>query len=170
MEGVALQGDLAAIELNNIFQFLDYAALSGELRIIAEANKANFFFQNGVLIFGSLSVNQKRIGEMLLESEAITRGQLSHCLQEHSRSNNEDRLGELIVQKGFLGYDRLSEILQCQAREAFFETLNWVDGMFYFYINQYPSEKEILINERIDHLLLEGIVRMDDQAAEAADD
>ena len=39
--------------------------------------------------------------------------------------------------------------------------------MFFFYINQYPSKEEILINERIDHLILEGLVRIDDsQAAE----
>ena len=50
--GVSLQGNIAVIELNNIFQFFDYAAASGELRVVGNDNSASFFFQKGLLIFG----------------------------------------------------------------------------------------------------------------------
>ena len=159
--GVALQGNIAAIELNNIFQFFDYASASGELRIIGEENNASFFFQKGMLIFGALSVNQKKIGDLLLESKLITAQQLSQCLEIHAEQGRRRRLGEILVRKGFLEFESLAELLKKQAREAFFTTLSWKKGMFFFYADQYPSKEEILINERIDHLLLEGIVRMD---------
>ncbi|PHR26430.1 MAG: hypothetical protein COA36_12220 [Desulfotalea sp.] len=159
--GVSLQGDIAVIELNNIFQFFDYAAASGELRVVGEDNNASFFFQRGKLIFGALSVNQKKIGDMLVESGILSGYQLSQALTMHAQHGRRRRLGDILVKKGFVKFEELSEMLQTQAREAFFETLSWKEGMFFFYANQFPSKEEILINERIDHLLLEGIVRMD---------
>jgi len=163
--GVALQGNISAIELNNIFQFFDYATLSGELRVVADHNNASFFFQRGILIFGALSVNQKRIGDLLLESNLITEAQLMQCLRIHSQHERQRRLGDIMVKKGFIEYDVLADMLKKQAREAFFETLSWKKGMFFFYANHSPSKEEILINERIDHLLLEGIVRLDNSAS-----
>lgn len=163
--GVALQGDIAAIELNYIFQFFDYASISGELRIVGDKNEASFFFQNGVLIFGALSINQKKIGDLLIESNLITAAQLSQCLGIHARHGGQRRLGEILVRRGFLKFTDLAEMLKKQAKEAFFTTLSWEKGMFYFYPGHYPSKDEILINERIDHLLLEGIVRIDNEAS-----
>ena len=72
---VALQGNIAIIELNTIFQFFDYSSASGELRIIGDDNSASFFFRNGLLIFGALSVNQKKIGGLLIDSKLITPGE-----------------------------------------------------------------------------------------------
>ncbi|MGB3211492.1 MAG: DUF4388 domain-containing protein [Desulforhopalus sp.] len=160
--GVSLQGNIAAIELNNIFQFFDYSAASGELRIVAEHNNASFFFQEGMLIFGALSVNQKKVGDLLLESKLITAAQLSQCLDIHAQNMKRRRLGDILVKEGYLEFNDLAEILKTQAREAFFTTLSWKEGMFYFYADQFPSKEEILINERIEHLLLEGIVRLDE--------
>jgi len=159
--GVALQGNIATIELNNIFQFFDYATASGELRVVGEHNNGSFFFQKGILIFGALSVNQKRIGDLLIESKLVSEEHLIESLKIHAQHGRRRRLGEIMVSEGMLAYESLAEILKAQAREAFFETLTWRKGMFFFYANQYPAKDEILINERIDHLLLEGIVRMD---------
>ena len=106
-------------------------------------------------------MNQKKIGDMLVDSGIISAYQLSQGLEFHAQHGRRRRLGDILVKKGFVKFEELSEMLQVQAREAFFETLNWKEGMFFFYANQYPSKEEILINERIDHLLLEGIVRID---------
>jgi len=163
--GVSLQGNIANIQLDQIFQFFDYVSISGEIRVVAEHNNASFFFQKGMLIFGALSVNQKRIGDLLLESGLVTEAQLEKCLKIHAEYGKKGRLGEILVQEGVLTLESLAEILQNQAKEAFFESLFWKEGMFYFYSNMCPSREEILINERIDHLLFEGIVRLDDSSA-----
>ncbi len=162
---VSLQGNVADFELNYIFQFLDFASASGEMRIVEEQNSASFFFQNGMLIFGTLRVNQKKIGDLLLESKLITADQLALCLDIHAQHGGRRRLGEILVRKGFLKFESLAGMLKSQAKEAFFTTLSWKKGIFYFYSEHYPSKEEILINERIDHLILEGIVRMDNASA-----
>lgn len=158
---VALQGNIAIIELNSIFQFFDYSSASGELRIIGEDNSASFFFRNGMLIFGALRVNQKKIGNLLLDSSLISPEQLAHCLDIHARHEGSRRLGEILVGRGFLDSDSLAEMLKKQAREAFFATLCWKKGRFYFYADHSPAKEEILLNDRIERLLLEGFVRMD---------
>lgn len=159
--GVSLQGNIGVIELNTIFQFFDYASSSGELRIASQQNNASFFFQEGKLIFGALSVNQKKIGDLLVESKLITEPQLSLCLDLHAKNGKRRRLGDILVKKGFVEFEQLAEVLKSQAREAFFTTLSWKEGMFFFYADQHPSKDEILLNDRIDRLLLEGVVRMD---------
>jgi hypothetical protein len=166
LNGAGLQGNLSIIELNNLFQFFDYSASSGELSVMGETNQANFYLRNGVLIYGALQNSQKRIGSMLIDSGEISRGQLSHCLDIHLKRGNTKRLGDILISKGFLKYEQLLNVLNTQAREAFFETLTWSKGMFFFYADVSPATEEILINERIDHLLLEGIVRIDENAAE----
>ncbi len=65
------------------------------------------------------------------------------------------------MRKGFLEFESLSETLKMQACEVFFKNLRWKEGMFFSLSIKYPFREEILINERIDHLLLEGIVRLD---------
>ncbi len=157
-----LQGDIAVLDLNNVFQLFDYAGLSGELVVSTEGNQANFFFRKGVLIFGTLAVNRKRIGEMLLESECITRAQLSECLKTHGSSKGEARIGELLVENGFIEYKELAELLRSQAKKSFFETLQWNSGNFSFYADSSPDEREVLINEKIENLLFEGLTRLDE--------
>ena len=114
-----------------------------------------------MLIFGALSVNQKKIGNLLLDSCLITPEQLAHCLDIHARHEGNRRLGEILVGRGFLDSENLATMLKKQAREAFFTTLSWKKGWFYFYADHCPAEKEILLNDRIERLLLEGFVRMD---------
>ena len=99
-------------------------------------------------------------------SECVSSGQLDHCLDIRGRRGNTKRLGDILVSKGFLTNEQLISVLHLQAREAFFEALTWDKGTFYFYANVPPSDDEILIHERIDHLLLEGFVRLDNNISE----
>ncbi len=139
---VSLQGNIAVIELSNIFQIFDYGKMSGELRIISEQNNASFFFQEGMLIFGALSVNQKKIGELLLESQLITTAQLRQCLEIHARFGRRRRLGEILVGNGFLDFEKLAEILKNQAREAFTKPFPGTRGCFIFMpINIRPGRR-----------------------------
>ena len=162
MPGVPLQGNISVIELNIIFQLFHFASLSGELLVVADHNSGRFSFDHGVLIFGSLCTNKKRIGELLLASNLVSGTQLAESLRIHSEEGRGKRLGDILVRNGFLAYDNLVELLKQQAREAFFDILDWKSGMFFYYPRRYPTQDEILLDERIDKLLLEWIVRLDE--------
>lgn len=158
---IAMQGDIAVVAIENIFQLLDFAALTGKLEISAPANSGVFYFQNGALIHGLLQISPRRIGEILLESQLINGEQLQECLHLHEHQYPQRRFGQILVEKGYISPDRLDESLVNQIKESFFEALAWQEGSFRFFQNLAPEPEEIRLHARIDHLLLQGMVRID---------
>lgn len=158
---VALQGDIAVIAIEDVFQLFDFAALTGKLEVFSPANSGTFYFKNGSLIHGVLQISPRRIGEILLESHLISREQLQECLRLHEDQHPQRRFGRILIEKGYIPPERLNESLLSQIKESFFETLSWQEGSFLFYQNQEPELEEVRLSARIDHLLLEGMVRID---------
>ncbi len=164
---VALQGDIAAIALENVFQLFDFAALTGKLEILTSENSGSFYFKKGMLTYGILQINHRRIGELLLDSQMITEVQLEECLLQHQQDPTQKRFGQILLDKGYIQPGNLGESLLRQIKEAFFEALSWQQGTFHFYLNQHPAPEELQTYTRIDHLLLEGMVYLDNTASPA---
>ncbi len=158
---VDFQGAIDTVTIEGVFQLLYFTSLTGKLLLLNPPEKATFHFVNGQLTWGSLHSNQKQIGQRLLDSELITEEQLNECLSIHINQKNKKRLGEILLNKGFLQSDLLHNSLKQQAREAFFSVLSWKTGTFAFISNVISEEDDVSISERIDHLLLEGVVQID---------
>ena len=164
---VDFQGAIDVVTIEGIFQLLYYANLTGKLILLNPPRKASFYFSKGRLMWGSLHNEQKQIGRRLIDSSAITEEQLRECLVIHMGEKHKKKLGSILLEKGFLQTDLLHESLKEQAKDAFFNSLNWKQGSFAF-ISDLPSpEDEFTLNERIDHLLLEGVVQIDRDTADA---
>jgi len=160
----AMQGDISAITLENVFQLFDFAALTGKLEIESPTNCGTFYFRNGTLIHGLLRLNQRKIGQFLLDAQVITQEQLDECLRLHHQLGPGHRLGQILLKMGYIKPGWLDKSLLAQVKEAFFETLSWQQGTFKFYLDQAPPPDTAQFYTRIDHLLLEGMVAIDDQA------
>jgi len=158
---VDFQGAIDIVTIEGIFQLLYYASLSGKLILLNPPEKASFYFSKGKLTWGSLHTQQKQIGQRLYDSSIITKEQLNECLTIQFSEKNKKKLGEILMEKGFLQSDLLHNSLKQQAKDAFFATLSWKKGTFAFISNFSSPEDEVTINERIDHLLLEGVVHID---------
>jgi len=161
---VALEGNIGTIAIENVFQLFDYAALTGKLEVQAPGNSGSFFFRKGVLIHGLLQINQRKIGQILLDSKIITEEQLQQCLLLHEQGNPEKRLGQIVLEQGYVKPDGLDNTLLRQVKDAFFEALSWNEGRFRFYPNLAPASDAVKLYARIDHLLLEGMFRIDQAA------
>ncbi len=160
----ALSGDIGLIPLDDVVQLFDFCALTGELEIQAIENNGYFFFDKGALVFGMLGSNRQKIGEILLAEKQITNEQLDECLTIHRNQEKPDRLGNILMQKGYLKQGTLTSSLSQQVKWAFFEALTWKEGTFSFYVGQRPQKEEILLHERVDRLLLEGMVHIDNNS------
>ena len=158
---IGFQGDISAITLDNIFQLFDLAALSGKLEVRSHDNDGIFYFTGGVFIYGTLRINPRRIGSMLLENKVITQVQLEECLRLHEESGQQQPLGRILVNKGYVDPQRLDESLERQVKEAFYEALAWQEGSFVYYPGEEPAPTAAQLQERVDHLLLEGMVYLD---------
>ncbi|MGE4559557.1 MAG: DUF4388 domain-containing protein [Desulfobulbus sp.] len=158
---IGFQGDITAIALDNIFQLFDFAGLSGKLEVRSQENDGIFFFTEGVFTYGTLRINPRRIGSILLETGVVTSAQLEECLQLHERSGQQRPLGQILVDKGYVDPQLLGDSLERQIKEAFFETLAWEQGTFVFYPGEEPAPTVAQLQERVDRLLLEGMVYLD---------
>jgi hypothetical protein len=161
----ALQGDVAAIAIENVFQLFEFASLTGKLEVQTSTNSGNFFFRKGMLIHGLLRVNQRKIGQILLDAKAITPEQLAECIHLHEQAGARQRFGQILLDKGYAQPYLLDKSLLRQIKEAFFEALSWNEGTFRYYPDQMPPSDEIQMYGRIDRLLLEGMVYIDQSAA-----
>jgi len=164
-----LQGDIGTIPVENIFQLIDIVALTGKLEIRSKDNRGIFYFRRGILIHGLLKAPQRKLGQILLDTDAITKEQLEECLQLHKRSGSRQRFGKFLLAKGYAQPYLLDKSLMRQIREAFFEVLSWNEGAFKFYAGREPDPTEIQMYGRIDRLLLAGMVHID-QASSAEKD
>ena len=158
----AMQGDIAAVSLVNIFQFFSLAGLTGRLDINSTANSGHFYFSEGILTHGVLQTSRRRIGEILVESQVITEQQLQECLRVNASNGPAKRIGEVLLERGYLHPVKLDDTLFMQMKEAFMATLNWEEGSFAFYPDLTPPRGDFQTTARIDQLLLEGLVDNDE--------
>lgn len=158
---VGFQGDIAVIGLDNIFQLFDFASLSGKLEVDAEGNGGIFYFKKGVFLNATLKINQRRIGAILLESGLITETQLLECLHLHDVGEQRQPLGKILTEKSYVAPEQLYDSLLLQIKESFFTALSWQQGTFAYYPEEELTQEAPQLLERIDHLLLEGMVYLD---------
>lgn len=163
--GAAMQGDIGAISLVNIFQFLSLAGLTGRLDLHSTANVGHFYFQEGILTRGVLRTSRRRLGEILVQSEVITEEQLQECLQGNGVDQPARRIGEILLERGYVEPVKLGDTLFMQMKEAFMATLSWQEGRFAFFPDQLPDRNEFQAYARIDQLLLEGMADADEAEA-----
>jgi len=158
---VAFQGDLSVITIENLMELMSHAGLSGELYLAAPDNDACFNIRSGALVFGHMESDFQRIGERLVQGGFITNENLQECLQLSQKESGKQRLGEILVGKQFILKSHLEEIIKEQVKDCFFRVLSWNQGTFTFCVNESPPEEDILLDERIDHLIIEGVIALD---------
>ncbi len=155
-------GDLAVLNPALVFQTFNLSSLSGELKLVVAGNAATLYFREGSLIYAFMDTRKKKIGQFLIDKGWITQDQLDEALQVWNRDKGQQRIGKILIDLGYLEYDSLVSAVHEQVREVVFEVLSWEEGLFIFYNMVYPVYEDILINERMDYLVLEGLRRLDE--------
>jgi len=155
------QGDLSVITIENLMQLVGHASLSGELQLTTPSNSAVFFVHKGTLVYGYLENNPMKIGQILIQENYITSEHLQECLAQYKRESPRPKIGKILVGKGYLQQDDLVKAIKEQIKAIFFEVLSWKEGSFTFSIKDIPSGEGIFLEERIDHLILAGIIHLD---------
>ncbi len=160
----AFQGDLSVITIENLMQLVSHAALSGELQLTTPSNTAVFFVHKGTLVFSHLENNPVKIGQKLIDGKYITSENLQECLSRYQEKSQHPKIGNILVDKGYLLQEDLEKAIKEQIKEIFFEVLSWKQGSFSFSIKDIPPGEGIFLEERIDHLILQGIIQLDHSA------
>ncbi len=159
----AFQGDLTAINIENLMQLVSQASLTGELQLTVSDNSVIFFVHEGTLVFAHLEKNPMRIGQRLIDENYITSEDLQECLTRSQGQSKKSRIGEQLVESGYLKQADLEKTIKEQIKDIFFEVLSWKNGKFCFMIKDISTSKCIFLEERMDHLIIEGIIQLDEK-------
>ncbi|MBU0755198.1 MAG: DUF4388 domain-containing protein [Planctomycetes bacterium] len=156
-----LHGSLDVLEPAMVFQSFHTWGLTGLLKFVNPGKFADFYLRNGSIIFATLE-RKKKIGEYLLEKGAITEKQLKKALNTFRHEKGLARLGEILVERRYISQETLSKMIQEQMREIIYEVMTWQGGAFLFFNGLEPEEEDVFLDQRMDHLILEGCRRLDE--------
>ena len=159
---VAFQGDLSVVTIENLMQLVGHASLYGELQLTTPTNSAVFFVNNGSLVYSYLDKNPMKLGQRLIQGGLITSEHLQECLSLYRRELSRPKIGKILVEKKYLQQEDLEKVVKEQSKAIFFEALSWKQGFFAFLLKRIPKGEDIFLDERIDHLTLEGVLHLDE--------
>ncbi len=155
-------GDLAALEPSVVFQLMSMSGLTGEIKFVTTDNVASLYFRDGDLIYATVDTRRKKLGKFLVEKGLLTEEQLNKVLKEYWSREGYERIGHILISKGYLDYESLVSAIQEQMKEVVYEVLSWKKGQFIFFNSVLPEDEDILIDVKLDHLILEGLKRIDE--------
>jgi len=155
-------GDLSILEPSVAFQIMSFSLLTGEIKFVTQNNVASFYFRKGELIYATMDTRKKKLGRFLIEKGLLTEEQLAKALHEYLPREGRGRIGRALIERGYLDYNSLAEAIQEQMKEVVYEVLAWRRGQFIFFHDVLPGEEDILLEVKLDHLILEGLKRLDE--------
>jgi hypothetical protein len=162
IESRSFNGDLSLVSTVNLLQLIKSASLSGHLMVYCEENSTHFIFAEGKLNYAFSRQGRRRIGQTLLESQLITTDQLKACLDDQKAADKWQKLGSIVVERGYLQQSQLKDIFKRQLKSALFETMTWKEGKFKFIDTSPLVEGDVILEEDIESLILQGLIMLDE--------
>jgi len=155
-------GDLAVLDPSIVFQMVNIAKLTGKLKLITVSNVASLYFDDGELVYATIDTGNKRVGEILIEKGLINEYQLNSALKVSQLNGVNKRIGDVLIEKEDIDYDVLVSVIQEQIKMAVYTVLDWCQGQFVYFNGARMENEDILLEVKLDHLLLEGLKRLDE--------
>jgi len=162
MIGKHFKGELSALSLPDILEFLRVSRKTGVLSFKKDRIKKSLYVKDGNVIFATSSVSEERLGDMLFAKGKITKPQYDESVRMLGPGR---RQGKILVEIGAITPKQLWESVQEQIRTIVYSLFNWDDGIFFFSAGELPSVEHITADVGISDLIVEGIRRIHDSRA-----
>ncbi|MCX8085191.1 MAG: DUF4388 domain-containing protein [Calditerrivibrio sp.] len=159
MVSKGLVGDLKAMPLTEVFQWIAFSNKNGELHLQKENDEVNIIFKNGKIVYVTSNIPHLLIGQLLLRYKMLPKNALVKGLSLQKQLKIP--LGQVLIEYNFLDETSVKKILEIQVAEVVYHIITWDSGFFVF------DEKEVrdsMISIPVDYLILEGLRRKDDLA------
>jgi len=156
-------GDIAAMPLAEILQFLQLQRQTGVLRVSNARSALTISIRQGLVDFVEArgGSEEYRLGRYFLEQGNVTREQLDEVLT--TRVASGELTGEALVAAGHATSEALAEALGKQSSELVYDVLRWPYGRFSFTREPFqPQAESARLGLGIAGLVLEGFRRVDE--------
>lgn len=156
-----LEGDLAVFQPISVLQLLNLAEATGRLELAGESNSAHVYFEGGNVTYAGIVKRPVKLGEYLVREGLVDEKVVAKMLKKKTRG--QKRIGTLLVEAGYLDETQLRKAVIEQIKEVVYEIVGWQEGTFSFQRDATPASQEIRIDIPLDHLMLEGLKRLDEE-------
>jgi hypothetical protein len=131
---MAIEGPLRELSIHDVFQLLDLSRKTGVLRVESDlrSNAGTIYFQEGSIVYAEIRSNPHLLGELLVRTGRITRGELEEARELQRRQGEHPRIGEILVSLGAITNRDLQRHVRLQVEEVVFEVTSWTEGHFSF--------------------------------------
>jgi hypothetical protein len=157
---VDLRGNLAIFGPISVLQLINLEQSSGELTFESHGNTARIYFERGSVTYAEIADRKMKLGEYLLAQGLITREALDKGLDAQGLRR---RLGAVLVEMGAIDGSTLTQAIEEQIKEVVYEVVRWRGGRFRFTTGRKPKSQDVFIDIPLDHLILEGLKRLDEE-------
>jgi len=155
-----LKGNLSVFEPIAVFQLFNLASSTGELTIETEENSARIYFERGDVTYADINKRPVKLGERLVSEGHVTQDRLDEAL---AQKDDNRKLGVRLIEDGVVDESTLRRVLKDRVKEVIYEVVRWTDGTFSFIDGRRSLDQDIAIDIPLDHLMLEGLQRLDEE-------
>lgn len=155
-----LRGNLATFGPISVLQLINLEQTTGELTFESGGNTARLYFKVGSVTYAEIADRRMKLGTYLVEQRLITSAALDLALQVQGARR---RLGSVLVEMGEIDAETLRRAIEEQIKDVVYEVVRWRVGRFRFASGRKPSNQDVFIDIPLDHLILEGLKRLDEE-------
>lgn len=159
---MSLKGNLASVNLTEIFQMLSLSGREGTLFIYEGSRKrAICFTREGVSIRSRERNESNLIGKLLVRMGAIDEEDLTHAIEKKRATSK--LLGDVLVESGSCTKDQIEAAFRAQSQEDIQELfLNRTDAQFEYVDGYFPETDAPFVDLNVNQLLIEIARRTDE--------
>lgn len=157
---MALNGDLATMGLEDIFQWLAVGKKTGVLELRGPLHTKRVAFHEGRVTGIWSSDPREYLGQYLLAFNRISEDQLRDALA--SQEDENQLLGRILISRQLVTEAEIRRIVQLKVEEGIFDCFLWQAGGFEFHDGAILSHKAMLLSLDVTGIVLEGARRLDE--------
>ncbi len=157
---MALNGDLATMGLEDIFQWLAVGKKTGVLELKGPLHTKRVAFHEGRITSIWSSDPREYLGQYLLAFNRISEEQLRDALA--TQEDEQQLLGRILINRQLVTEAEIRRIVQLKVEESIFDTFLWHVGSFEFHDGAASHQKSMLLSLDVTGIVLEGARRLDD--------
>ncbi len=157
---MALNGDLATMGLEDIFQWLAVGKKTGVLELKGSLHTKRVAFHEGRITSIWSSDPREYLGQYLLAFNRITEEQLRDALA--TQEDEQQLLGRILINRQLVTEAEIRRIVQMKVEESIYDTFLWNVGSFEFHDGAASHQKSMLLSLDVTGIVLEGARRLDD--------
>ena len=157
---MSISGNLKTMPFPDLLQWVSQSRKTGTLVIDGSSFKKKLYFREGKVVASASDNPREFLGYYLVGWDFVGEDELEELLDMQDRHGA--LLGELLVIVGRLSREELAGVLRIKTEESIFDIFLWDSADFRFLEAILPAKKFDPLDIEVDHLILEGVRRIDE--------